>query len=146
LSELTSDLKFFHLLSEEVTKLGDLNLQEEQKLNFAVLQLSEAIQAVAEPKRNCKNTDLCTWRDVFSLYIESQIFFSTEEHTRRTRSSESAQAQLQQFSMRLVQVSRRFRRHESLRLLERFLSLNHALLRGLKFQELNVMAMTSECF
>lgn len=108
------------------------------------MALGDAIGSVAEPSNSFSKTDLCVWRDIFSLYTDSRIFFSTNEREKFKRNGFVAQQQLQEFSNKLIEqeVAKRFKKKASHRALAQFINLNVILLRHLKFQDLNITAMT----
>lgn len=73
-------------------------------------------------------SDLYSWREIFQLYIEAEVFESVGERTRGERSIEESEQRLQQFAARVTQNglgdSRKFKSPKSIAALETFLSLN----------------------
>lgn len=141
---LRYDSEFFHTLSLELSGLHDLQTREKSELTKEICRLGQEIAKLAAPPEGFAKTDLNSWRKVFSLYTEFEIFFSTNERDKFRRDSSTAQKQLQKFSAKLseLKLASRFSRKESHNALERFLFINLRLLRNLKFQELNSTAMT----
>lgn len=141
---LRYDSEFFHILNVELSGLHDLQAQERSELTKEICSLGQDISKLAAPSQGSTKTDLYAWREIFSLYTDSKIFFSTNEQNEFYRDSSTAQKQLQDFSAKLckLKATKTFRRKESYRALERFLQINLTMLRNLKFQELNSTAMT----
>ncbi|EOD45043.1 Zinc finger RING-type protein [Neofusicoccum parvum] len=89
------------------------------------------------------DTDMAKWRKIFELYLESKIFFSTNELDHGKHDSAKAQVLLKKFSDELQrqEIVSSFRKKESSVALEQFLQLNMNLLQTLRFQEINDLAM-----
>ena len=141
---LRYDSEFFHILSLELSELQALQAREKIELTKEIGRLGQDIGKLAAPPEGFVKTDMYAWREVLSLYTDSKIFFSTNERDDFRRDSSTAQKQLQYFSskVRELKIARSFNRKESHAVLENFLYINLALLRNLKFQELNSTAMT----
>lgn len=141
---LRYDSEFFHILNVELSGLHDLQAQERSELTEEICRLGQDISKLAAPSQGSAKTDMYAWREIFSLYTESKIFFSTNEQEEFCRDSSTAQKQLKDFSAKLckLKATKTFRRKESYRALERFLQINITMLQNLKFQELNSTAMT----
>lgn len=141
---LRYDSEFFHILNVELSGLHDLQAQERSELTKAICSLGQDISKSATPSQGSTKTDLYAWREIFSLYTDSKIFFSTNEQAEICRDSLTAQKQLQDFSAKLskLRATKAFRKKESYKALESFLQINLTLLRNWKFQELNSTAMT----
>jgi E3 ubiquitin-protein ligase BAH len=141
---LRYDHEFFQMLKSGVLGLNNLQTDEKAELTKEIGSLGQEIAKIAAPSQNSARTDMYAWREVFSLYMDSQVFFSTSEQDKYTRDTRTAEKQLQHFSinLRALNVTQSFRREESYLALDRFLHLNLVLLRNLRFQELNTTAMT----
>lgn len=141
---LRHDHEFFRMLKSGVLGLHTLQTSEKVELTKEIGSLGQIIAKIAAPSQNSARTDMYAWREVFSLYINSQVFFSTSEQDKHTRDTRTAEKQLQHFSTKLrdLTVTHSFRKEESGLALDRFLHLNLVLLRNLRFQELNTTAMT----
>jgi E3 ubiquitin-protein ligase BAH len=76
--------------------------------------------------------------------MDAQVFFSSHERDHGTRTSARALSQLVSFQDQVEahQLPSRFRRPDSSLAYARFLSLNAAILKRLKFQEINQRAVT----
>ena len=140
---LQSDSEFFQMLQQELTSLGVLQDDERVQMTTEINTLAHELARVADPLKGPKASDLYAWRDIFEMYIESGIFFSTNERGGGTRNSNEAQIQLQGFITKLERQEsiKRLKRKESRIALGQFLHINLDLLRNLKFQEINQTAM-----
>ena len=141
---LSSNTRFFKILVGKLSALSNVQHQEQLDLTDVILLLGRKISDVVEPARGPKQTDLYAWREIFALYAECQIFFSTSERAIFSRDSLLARAQLEAFSTKLNEreLVKKFRRRDSRSALETFVRVNVSLLRYLRFQELNVLAIT----
>lgn len=131
------------MLQQELSSLGALQVDERVQLTTEINTLAHEIAKVADPLKSPKASDLYAWRDIFEMYTESGIFFSTNERDGGTRNSTVAQTQLQGFMGILdrQEIIKRLQRKESRIALGQFLRINLDLLRSLKFQEINQTAM-----
>ena len=68
-------------------------------------------------------SDLYAWREIFQLYVDSEVFESLREHDRGERDLAETELRLTRFSERLNDSSR-LKLPESRHALERFLQLN----------------------
>ncbi|KAL9123213.1 MAG: hypothetical protein Q9187_000230 [Circinaria calcarea] len=141
---LRVDGKFFRLLNDELLALKDLRSKEEHMLARDVVVLGEEIGRLTLPSPSVIKADVYAWREVFSLYIDCNVFFSTAEQDSSDRSSLLAQGKFQDFSLKLQELGfpQRLKKGQSRAALELFIRINSTLLQNLKFQELNVTAMT----
>lgn len=140
---LTSDSEFFSTLQSSLSGLATLRRQEEKRLQDEVIRLGQEIAKITEPKGRKNRHDLAQWRKIFELYLEQNIFFSTNELDHGTRDSTEAEVRLRAFSDALKKQPEwtKFRRKGSSSALDRFVQLNLDLLQHLRFQEINQMAM-----
>ena len=139
---LSSDYEFFRILRGSLTALHDLQKQEQQTLELQVRTLREEIVKVANSPFSRTQKTLYAWREIFRLYIEMQIFFSTNELAGGQRTAEAASDMLQKFQSALAKDTQvRKLKRDSRVALESFLRLNADLLQNLKFQELNRIAL-----
>ncbi|KAL8785938.1 MAG: hypothetical protein Q9213_003087 [Squamulea squamosa] len=139
---LRNNDEFFQILQHGLSGLNALHGQEKAALSQEIGDLSQMVSRVAKPARGMHRTDLYAWRAIFGLYLESNIFFSTNENESFSRSPTQVQSQLQVFSNNLakLQESNTFHRKDSNLALQRFMLVNANLLRSLKFQQLNIRA------
>ena len=141
---LRFDSKFFRLLNDELLGLRRLRSKEEHMLAKDVIVLGQEIGRLTLPSHNVVKADVYAWREVFSLYIDCSVFFSTIEQDSHDLTSSMAHQKLQAFSTKLQELGfpRRLKKGQSRVALERFIRINTTLLQNLKFQELNVTAMS----
>lgn len=141
---LRHDYEFFHLLNVELSGLRDLQSHERSELTKEICALGREISTSAASPNGSNKIDFYVWREILSLYRDCAIFFSANEQDEFYRDTATAQTQLQKFSEKLseIKAAKKFRRKESYLAMDRFLYINLVLLRNLKFQELNLTAMT----
>ncbi len=139
---LRFDAEFFGLLQEDVATLETLRLHEQKALMEQINALSKDMTHLAAPSKFAK-TDMYRWRELFDIYQQAQIFFSTREQDRGSRNSAAAARKLCWFQS---EVTRRglleaFKLPSSCQTFGRFVKINILLLRNLKFQEMNQLAI-----
>lgn len=165
-----SDVAFFELLCQALNSLSDLHDKQQKLFNEAVKRLCQLISSSitpsssANPIKNLRfstkrldksqfsgpvpteysKSDLYAWREIFTLWIEAQIFESSSERDRGERSVEEAEIRLKAFAAEVVKRGlgdrRTLRRKESREAWEEFLRLNMLLLDLKRFQLANVNA------
>jgi E3 ubiquitin-protein ligase BAH len=139
---LTFDAEFFELLQDDVSHLDAIQAAERKTLTNDILELSKEITALVKPSRFNK-TDMYVWRELFDIYLQAGVFFSTTELHTGSRSPASAARQLDWFqnevNSRALVAS--FKLRASHRALDQFVKINITLLRNLKFQEINEIAI-----
>lgn len=140
---LTFDTEFFGLLQVDVTNLDNLQAGEQKAMTDEIIALSNDITNLTKPSRFSR-TDLYRWRELFDIYLQAGIFFSTLEIDHGSRNSTVALERLQWFQGEVVKLGivNSFKLRASHQALERFVSINVTLLRNLKFQEINQLAIT----
>jgi hypothetical protein len=134
---LKSDTEFYTLLAKALQSLQELEAQQKVEFASQVQELSRTISKVASPAKS--KADMYAWREIFSLWVEAQIFESARERDRGERSLEQAEERLHWF---VDQVGRRklaaqMKQKESRQALEAFLDLNITLLDLKRFIRLN---------
>ncbi|KAI0012416.1 SPX domain-containing protein [Xylariaceae sp. FL0662B] len=142
---LIFDSEFFDILQDDVLNLDALQEQEQDKLRQLITVLGQEIKNSTKPSKGRKaKGDLATWRDIFELYLDARIFFSTRESDHGARTSTQAVEQLQWFRGEILRrkLVQSLKLESSRQALSRFLSMNAMLLRVLKFQEINNLAVT----
>jgi E3 ubiquitin-protein ligase BAH len=140
---LTFDAEFFGLLRGDVSQLDTLQAREEKALTDEIVELGREVTKVTNPNRS-RQHDLDRWRELFDLYLQAGVFFSTTELDRGSRESSVARMQLQWFDSEVQGrgLVKAFRLPASRNAFVRFMNVNLALLRSLKFQEINQLAIT----
>ncbi|KAK1584725.1 SPX domain-containing protein [Colletotrichum navitas] len=139
---LVFDGEFFNILQSDVNNLDALQAKEERAMVAEIVALRQEVSHLTKPSRLSKS-DLARWRTIFELYLDAQVFFSTNEQDHGSRSSQTAAKQLQWFQEEMTKrnLVRSFKIAESREALVRFLRLNAVLLKNLQFQEINQVAI-----
>lgn len=141
---LVFDGEFFNILQTDVDSLDVLQEQEEKSMESDVKVLGEQVSAVAKPTKKFAKSDLNRWREIFDLYLDAQVFFSSHELDHGARTSNKAVQQLIWFQKEVANrdLLSKFKVPSSRVAYARFLQLNATLLQNLKFQEINKTAIT----
>ena len=139
---LVFDSEFFELLQKDVQELERLQAEERQKMTQEITELGKEVSRAAKPSRFSKN-DMSTWRKIFELYLDAEVFFTTHERDHGNRSSKTALKQLQWFQNEIEKrnLPQKFTIRESNQTFSKFLNLNVTLLKNIQFQELNRLAV-----
>ncbi|WVQ74158.1 hypothetical protein IAR50_003750 [Cryptococcus sp. DSM 104548] len=168
---LASDLAFFSLLTTALTSLSAFHAKQQTLFHQSVERLCEMISKSVSPQGSglevlltpltpsvndtavvprlhaslrTSKKDLYAWREIFSLWIESQIFESTAERDRGERTIEQADSRLRMFAAEVVRRGlgdRRTMKGKKVReAWEEFLRLNMLLLDLKRFQTANIKA------
>ncbi|PVH71849.1 RING-14 protein [Cadophora sp. DSE1049] len=143
--QLRFDVEFFGLLQGDVNSLDSLQAQEQKALTDEIQALSTSITEVARPKTSSfHKSDLNRWRDLFDLYLQAGIFFSTNEFDHGSRTSAMAAQKLQWFQTEVVKrdIMGLFKLKASHAALQQFIKINLGILQNLRFQEINQRAIT----
>lgn len=141
---LVFDGEFFNILQTDVDSLDALQQQEEKTMETSIKTLGDEVSAVARPAKKFYKSDMSRWREIFDLYVDAQVFFSSHELDHGSRSSAKAVKQLVWFQKEVQSrgLLEKFKVPSSRLAYARFLHLNAALLQNLKFQEINKTAIT----
>ncbi len=141
---LTFDAEFFGLLQDDVSTLHALQAVEERAMINEIGTLGSDVAKLATPRSRSGRTDLYPWREIFDLYLQAGVFFSTNELDHGSRTSAIALKQLQWFQGEIVtrELVKSFKLNASRRAFEHFTKINLALLQNLKFQEINQLAIS----
>lgn len=137
---LTSDSEFFTILHEELSGLAALQAEEKQKLSANITELGSLIAKLTDPGDKKAKRDLAEWRRVFEEYLDSRVFFATNEQDHGIHNFALAQKNFMSFLK--VAHDAHFQKKESMFALQKFIEINTELLQNLKFQELNQTAIT----
>lgn len=141
---LVFDGEFFTILQTDVDSLDALQQREEKSMEREIKALGGEVSSVAKPSKKFAKTDLNRWREIFDLYLDAQVFFSSHELDHGSRSSAKAVQQLIWFQKEIQNrdLLNKFKVPSSRLAYTRFLQLNATLLQNLKFQEINKTAIT----
>ncbi|KAI1857405.1 uncharacterized protein JN550_013223 [Neoarthrinium moseri] len=141
---LVFDGEFFDILQTDVSNLDVLQDEEQQRMKRDVVALGQEISKATKPSAGKKaKDDLTKWRDIFELYLDARVFFSTRESDHGARSSAQALKQLQWFQQEVLKrrLVQGLKLKESREAFNRFINVNAVLLQNLKFQEINQIAV-----
>jgi len=136
---LTSDSEFFTILHQELSGLAALRSEEEKKLSTDIIELGRIIAKLTDPTDSKAKHDLSEWRAVFEKYVDSRVFFATNEQDHGTHGFAVAQKNFMEFLK--VAHQAHFKKKESIDALQKFVEINTELLQNLQFQELNRTAV-----
>jgi E3 ubiquitin-protein ligase BAH len=141
---LTSYSGFFPVLGREVENLDQLQKSEHGKLRSQVVKLGHRLNGLSGSSSSKSSKEIYAWREIFRLYTESQVFFSSNEQDAGSRNSEQAATQLEQFGMTLAKQQKKTLKlgKDARKALDGFMDLNLHLLRFMKYQEINRLAMS----
>jgi E3 ubiquitin-protein ligase BAH len=142
---LVFDAEFFDILQTDVSNLDVLQGEEQEKMRGEIAALGQQITKVSRPSHGKRaKDDLARWRDIFELYLDARIFFSTRENDHGARTSTQALKQLQWFQDEVLKrkLVQGLKLQPSREAFSKFLNVNAMLLQNLKFQEINQLAIT----
>ncbi|KAF4556127.1 SPX domain-containing protein 1 [Elsinoe fawcettii] len=147
---LTTVTTFFDSLDPTLAGLEQIQDKEASRLKSKIVDLGNVVSTSTSAPASAKSKavkaakkDMRIWRQLFELYVETPIFFSTHEVDHGTRSYSKAKTQLQLFSDRLVKTGlvKKFRNPESKTAFDAFIALNLDILRIMHFEEMNALAV-----
>ncbi|KIK03290.1 hypothetical protein K443DRAFT_676956 [Laccaria amethystina LaAM-08-1] len=100
---------------------------------------------IRTPNRESNKSDLFSWREIFQLYVEAEVFESVGEQTRGELTVEESEKRLKNFAERATQRglgdSKKFKLKQSRQALETFLGLNLFILNVKKYSHANSEAV-----
>lgn len=112
---LRSDNEFFNMLTDEVDQLDHLKDAQESEMLKLISNLSDTITRLVDPKKasslathlvpmksHSYHSDMYVWREIFRLYIESNIFFSTLETDSGEHNADMARKKLLFFAQKVM--------------------------------------------
>ncbi|KIW28335.1 uncharacterized protein PV07_08008 [Cladophialophora immunda] len=142
---LTADSEFFQTLRRELACLDDLQQAEYDRLKEEITRLGSELRALRASKSKRSKKEVEVWRKVFELYSDAEVFLSSHEVDAGARDAAHAQKQFQVFNQSLAAQQKK----DVLKLgqeangaLSRFLRINVNLLRLIRFQEINRIALS----
>ncbi|OVF09757.1 hypothetical protein A9F13_04g02574 [Clavispora lusitaniae] len=137
---LKSDSKFFRMLNAELANLDEIRQSEEKTLITEVEQIGEIVHSLTQ-----KRADLYKWRELFRIYLDSEVFFRYNETSRSQleRSSDQIKRNLQEFTDRVqkTDILDTFKQKKSLVAYHQFVKTNERLLKIMQFQSINTTAL-----
>lgn len=137
---LKSDSKFFKMLNSELKSLDNIRTVEEQALIKHVESISDVVLSLSQ-----KRSDLYKWRELFRIYLDSEVFFRYNETTQPLllRNSEQIKSNLSVFVDRVQKshILETLDKKKSVAAYNEFLEVNARLLKVLQFQAINATAL-----
>lgn len=142
---LKSDSRFFQMLNGELESLDRLKQMEESKLIEEVKTISKSVQQLALPEKGLlKKSDLYKWRELFKIYLDSEVYFKYNETSMSAaeRNGDQVKRNLNEFLKRvqLTSLVDQFKNKKSLAAFNLFVTMNFHLLKVLQFQSINSTA------
>ena len=139
---LTFDAEFFQLMQGDVKTLDTIQERERNDIIEEIESLSKELVQLTEPSK-FKKTDMNRWRELFAIYLEAGVFFSTSENSPGYRNSAVAKRQLEWFQseVRRRDLLSAFKLPASQEALTKFLKINVTLWQNMKYQEINKQAI-----
>jgi E3 ubiquitin-protein ligase BAH len=141
---LTSYSGFFPVLGRELEDLDHLQTSEQRNLQNQVVKLGDRLNSLSASSSSKSKKEIYAWREIFRLYTEAQVFFSSSEKDAGYRDAEHASTQLQRFCTALETQQKKSLKlgKDGKKALDGFIHLNLGLLRFMKYQEINRTAMS----
>ncbi|KAJ7248218.1 hypothetical protein B0H12DRAFT_1020206 [Mycena haematopus] len=157
---LASDLAFFELLVTALRGLSEhllaIHAQFVETLGELTRTVSDAARPVSSTSHGFRahsalksdaggvRSDLYSWREIFQLYVETEVFETVNERHPGERTVEEAETRLKQFAERVTARGlgdgRQLKLPQSRKALESFLQLNLFILNVKKFEFANAEA------
>jgi len=141
---LQADAAFFALLTDTITEIAQLQKRVSDEFMTEVQGLARTVSDAARPTSERGKSDLYAWREIFSLWVETQVFESNNERTRGERPLAEAEDRLGKFAREVTKRGlgdgRTLKRADSRAAVEKFLQLNLDVLNLKKFERLNADA------
>lgn len=140
---LNSDSEFFQILRRELRDLDSLQHKEQREIGDQIRMLADELQNLKVSTKKRSKQDIEQWRRLFELYAESEVFRSSHEADAGARDVNHAQKQLKLFadSVKEQRMKGALVSKESNEAMDRFLKINIDLLRLMRFQEMNRVAL-----
>ncbi|EGW32094.1 uncharacterized protein SPAPADRAFT_152523 [Spathaspora passalidarum NRRL Y-27907] len=133
---LNSDSKFFRMLDEELENLDKLRQVEEAKIINEVQAVAKLVNQFKD-----KKSELYKWRELFRIYIDSEVCFKYNESSLPSaeRNAEQVKKNLDQFVENVEKSGAitKFKNKESVTTFNQFIAMNYHLFKILEFQSIN---------
>lgn len=100
---LSSDAAFLELLSGALAALANLYSSILKHCEVEVEALSRTISSSARPRSEGGKSDLDTWRSIFQLWVESEIFESVSERHHGEVDATEAEKRLKRFADEVIE-------------------------------------------
>lgn len=141
---LTTDTEFFDRLQNELSSIAKLQNSERDRLHSDITKVGQSLAKATDPRDSKGKQDLTHWRKLFELYVDSRVFFATNERDHGLQKFASAQKRYMLFVEKAQNLGllSKFKKNESATALQSFLAINTRLLQNIRFVEINQTAMT----
>jgi E3 ubiquitin-protein ligase BAH len=138
---LLEDTRFFQILYDEIEDLNNFENEKENEIINKVENIANEVSIVTIPDK--KKTDLYLWREIFQLYIESEIFFSTIEKNAGNVDINLSKEKYFKFlnKLQLIKIEERFNQKNSILALNDFKNLNFQIIKISNYQNFNNLAV-----
>ncbi|KAG1810588.1 SPX domain-containing protein [Suillus subaureus] len=108
--------------------------------SFSAYSIAVSNAATLRPRSGSRNTDLYSWREIFQMYVEGEIFESFGERTRGERSVEETETRMRRFEERMQEKRSKLKLAGSKDALDIFMRMNFFILDLKRFQFANAEA------
>ncbi|RLV95232.1 Transcriptional regulator form adherence 3 [Spathaspora sp. JA1] len=133
---LNSDSKFFKMLDEELESLDKLRQVEEAKIIAEVQAVAKVVNQFKD-----KKSELYKWRELFRIYIDSEVYFKYNESLLPSaeRNAEQVKKNLDNFVANVEKSGALtlLKNKESVATFNEFIAMNYHLFKILQFQSIN---------
>lgn len=139
---LLEDTKFFQILYNEVETLEKFKFEEEEIFKENIESMCSIISTLTIP--NKRNNDLLIWRQIFKIYIESEIFFSTVERMAgKIDNIDLSRDRLILFFKKIneTKLLDKFHNKQSLNIYQNFKTLNFEIIKVSNYEKFNNLAV-----
>ncbi|KAH3668402.1 hypothetical protein OGAPHI_002156 [Ogataea philodendri] len=138
---LHQDALFFQTLYEELEELSRFRDEREKEIVATVESLAAEIGKVGGPSR--RKSDMYLWREIFQLYIESEVFFSTRERSAGRVDVEVSRQRMGEFVAHVnsAGLQKRFHHRGSLAAFGAFQEMNMQIMKVANYQTINGIAV-----
>ncbi|OAD73798.1 hypothetical protein PHYBLDRAFT_145270 [Phycomyces blakesleeanus NRRL 1555(-)] len=139
--ELEQDDEFFYTLMMEMDLASKLQATTSDKFKLDIDGLESQMAKVAAPS---EKDDMYTWRAIFNIYMDAQIFKGKIESDRTMRSVQKSKQQMTWFMNQIEskRLATKLKSKSSKIAFEQFIGVNTALITMKHYQALNHTAMT----
>lgn len=128
------------MLNDELNSLDTLTQLEESKIIEEVKKIAKYVNEL-----KLKQSELYKWRELFKVYLDSEVYFKYNETAlpSQQKSSEQIKLNLDLFVTNLNKsgIMTRFKKKQSLETFNQFMEMNYHLLKILQFQTINNEAL-----
>lgn len=108
--------------------------------SFSAYSMAVSNAATLRPRSSSRNSDLYSWREIFQMYVEGEIFESFGERTRGERSIEETETRMKRFEARMQEKRSKLKLAGSKDALDIFMRMNFFILDLKRFQFANAEA------